>query len=164
LGSLYAGEGASGSSLILEDTVRETLPKKLELARARFGEFASDPSWGPYGWFRLMGPCGTELTIVASGGDYPASSGWEHVSISTPRRPPNWQEMCFAKDAFWTEEECVVQFHPPKSVWVNNHPYCLHLWKPPHSIQLPPSILIGIKDEGVLTKERARQIRREAGL
>lgn len=33
------------------------------------------------------------------------------------------------KDIFWDEEECVVQFHPPRSQYVDTHPYCLHLWK-----------------------------------
>ena len=51
-------------------------------------------------------------------------------------RPPremtiiaSWEEMCRVKDIFWGEDECVVQFHPPKSEYVNLHPYCLHLWK-----------------------------------
>lgn len=33
------------------------------------------------------------------------------------------------KDIFWGEDECVVQFHPPKSENINIHPYCLHMWK-----------------------------------
>lgn len=55
--------------------------------------------------------------------------GWEHVSVSLPRRCPTWDEMCLIKDIFWDEEECVVQFHPPRSQYVDTHPYCLHLWK-----------------------------------
>lgn len=52
-----------------------------------------------------------------------------HVSVSLPRRCPTWDEMCLIKDIFWDEEECVVQFHPPRSQYVDTHPYCLHLWK-----------------------------------
>ncbi len=55
--------------------------------------------------------------------------GWEHVSVSYPNRTPTWQEMCRVKDIFWNENECVMQFHPPKSEYVNIHPYCLHLWR-----------------------------------
>lgn len=33
------------------------------------------------------------------------------------------------KDIFWGEDECVIQFHPPKSANINTHPYCLHMWK-----------------------------------
>lgn len=62
--------------------------------------------------------------IIASWG-----GGWEHVSVSLKNRCPTWEEMCMVKDIFWGEEECVVQFHPPKSESVNAHPYCLHLWK-----------------------------------
>ena len=55
--------------------------------------------------------------------------GWEHVSVSMKNRCPTWEEMCAIKDIFWCESECVVQYHPPKSEYINNHPYCLHLWK-----------------------------------
>jgi hypothetical protein len=65
-----------------------------------------------------------ELRIQASDG-----LGWEHVSVSLGSRCPNWKEMCFVKDLFWDEEDCVVQFHPPKSEYVNCHPFCLHLWR-----------------------------------
>lgn len=147
--------------------MRSNLPEKLEDGRLRSGPMASDPSWGAYGVFFVQGPCGEELKIIASGADPDdkASEGWEHVSVSTRRRPPNWQEMCFVKDLFWDEEECVVQFHPPKSQYVNNHPHCLHLWRAIDGhIRLPPSILVGVKDKGVLTEESAKLLRREMGL
>ena len=44
-------------------------------------------------------------------------------------RCPTWKEMCYVKDIFWNRDECVIQFHPPESEYVNTHPYCLHLWK-----------------------------------
>lgn len=148
--------------------MRAKLPEKLESGRITSGQMASDPSWGAYGAFFVQGPCSEELKIVASGADHASdtmSVGWEHVSISTRRRPPNWQEMCFVKDLFWDEEECVIQFHPPKSEYVNNHPYCLHLWRPIDGhVRLPPSILVGVKDKGVLTEQSAHQLRREMGL
>ena len=66
----------------------------------------------------------TAIAVIASWG-----GGWEHVSVSLARRCPTWEEMCMVKGIFWGEEECVVQFHPPRSEYVNRHPYCLHLWK-----------------------------------
>ena len=43
------------------------------------------------------------------------------------------------------EEEAVVQIHPPKSEYVNNHQFVLHLWKPTKdALPLPPSIAVGI--------------------
>lgn len=54
--------------------------------------------------------------------------------------------MCKVKDLFWGEEDCVVQFHPPKSVYVNNHEFVLHLWRKIGSqFETPPGILVGIK-------------------
>lgn len=71
---------------------------------------------------------------------------WEHVSVSLPSRSPTWEEMCLIKNLFWGEDETVIQYHPPKSEYVNNHQYCLHLWKPiGKTIETPPSILVGIK-------------------
>jgi hypothetical protein len=77
-----------------------------------------------------------------------ASDGykWEHVSVSTHDRIPTWEEMCFIKDLFWDAEDTVIQFHPPKSEYVNQHPYTLHLWRPIGAeIPRPDSILVGIK-------------------
>ena len=66
------------------------------------------------------------------------------------------------KDLFWNETECVVQYHPPKADYVNNHPHCLHLWgRADGNIPRPPAILVGVKDRGVLTPSEARQIKRE---
>lgn len=83
------------------------------------------------------------FTVIASDG-----MGWEHVSVSIEgeTRTPTWEEMCFIKDMFWSDDACVVQYHPPRSEYVNNHDYCLHLWRPvDKEIPLPDSILVGIK-------------------
>lgn len=71
-------------------------------------------------------------------------AGWEHVSVSlNVKRTPDWEEMCFVKEQFWDDHECVVQFHPPKSQYVNIHQYCLHLWRPKEfNIQTPPKIMV----------------------
>lgn len=124
--------------------MKKVLPDKLELGRIVRGDYASTKASGPYGAFIIFGPCGQDLKIISSGACN-ESEGWEHVSISVRQRPPNWQEMCFVKDLYWEPEECVLQFHPPHSEYVNNHPFCLHLWKSPDVIKLPPRILVGIK-------------------
>ena len=84
--------------------------------------------------------------IISNGG------GWEHVSVSissTKRkveRCPTWEEMCFVKNTFWSEDETVIEYHPAKEDYINMHEYVLHLWKP-IGIKLPspPSIMIGYK-------------------
>lgn len=69
--------------------------------------------------------------------------GWDHVSVSARNRVPSWNEMTYIKSLFWDDEETVVQFHPKKSEYVNNHPYCLHLWKPHNQeIVLPPRFMV----------------------
>lgn len=81
----------------------------------------------------------TAIAVIASWG-----GGWEHVSVSLARRCPTWEEMCMVKDIFWGEEECVVQFHPPRSEYVNRHPYCLHLWKKiGEEYETPPKEYVG---------------------
>ncbi|WP_433995797.1 DUF7694 domain-containing protein [Bradyrhizobium diazoefficiens] len=71
--------------------------------------------------------------------------------------------MCFVKDLFWDEEECVMQLHPPYSQYVNNSRYCLHLWKPiRENIPRPPASFIGVVGLGpseaasLLARMRAR--------
>ena len=99
-----------------------------------------------YGEFIIQGPCGVALCIISAQANEPIAEGWEHVSVSTRRRCPNWIEMCFVKRLFWFPEETVIQFHPPEADYVNNHPYCLHLWRDTlHGHRLPPTLLVGIK-------------------
>lgn len=114
--------------------------KVPEQYRVTHGPLASDASFGNNGMFQI--PKETRMFLVcASDG-----KGWEHVSVSLRNRTPRWEEMCFIKDLFWEKTETVVQFHPPESEYVNNHEYCLHLWRPiGKEIELPDSILVGYK-------------------
>lgn len=123
--------------------MRTVISERLEQSRLlNAGVWSSDASDGPLGCFLIMGPRGVMLKIISSGPD--SEFGWEHVSVSAPNRTPNWAEMCFVKDLFWDEEECVVEYHPPRSEYVNHHPHCLHLWKPIGiTLPLPPSLLVG---------------------
>lgn len=69
--------------------------------------------------------------------------GWDHVSIAYPNRCPTWEEMCQVKEAFFHDDETVIQFHPKKSEYINKHPYCLHLWrKQGEEAELPPQIFV----------------------
>lgn len=100
---------------------------------------ASRDSDGNYGAFKIPYQS-YEFFVIASEG-----LGWEHVSISPERaRTPSWDVMCYFKDLFWDEEDCVVQYHPPKSEYVNESEHCLHLWRPTNEkMPLPPKILSG---------------------
>lgn len=72
--------------------------------------------------------------------------GWEHVSVSRTDRLPLWSEMCEIKDMFWDKQDCVVQYHPPESDYINNHPNCLHMWRQVgKEFPRPPSIMVGVR-------------------
>ena len=75
------------------------------------------------------------------------SEWYDHVSVSVKthngretKRCPSWDEMCAVKDLFWDAEDAVIQIHPPASVYVNRHPWVLHLWRrdaPDGNLPLP---------------------------
>lgn len=109
--------------------------------RIRSGPAATTDEIGNNGMFEVKLRLNQRVLIVASDG-----MGWEHVSVSRRDRCPTWDEMCQVKSLFWDASDCVVQFHPPQSEYVNNHPNCLHLWRQAGGdFQLPPSILVGCK-------------------
>jgi hypothetical protein len=71
-------------------------------------------------------PCkAAELRVIISDG-----GGWDHVSVSLSHRCPTWEEMCFVKELFFKDEECVMQLHPAKDQHISFHNFCLHLWRP----------------------------------
>ena len=103
------------------------------------------------GW-RLSMICsdssGAEFLCGDNGG-----ARWEHVSVRAYRydgrqsRTPTWDEMCYVKRLCWDDEDVVMQLHPRKSEYVNNHPHVLHLWRPLEAvIPEPPSIYVGVKE------------------
>ncbi len=114
--------------------------KVPEQFRVKDGFFGTKEGSGNNGLFEV--PVPKIATVLATDG-----IGWEHVSVSFPdKKMPTWGVMCKIKDVFWDEEDLVVQYHPPKSEHVNNHPACLHLWRPTdQTIPCPPSIAVGLK-------------------
>lgn len=95
------------------------------------------------------------LLVIANDGEF---YGWEHVSIhardnGSPNRMrcPTWDEMDYVKRLFWNDDEAVMQLHPPRAQWVNNHAHVLHLWRPVDvAVPLPPPELVGIKSAGII--------------
>lgn len=116
--------------------------KVPEVFRVTSGPMGTDSRYGRNGvFFVKLHP--HDLRVICSDG-----GGWEHVSVSVngESRCPTWEEMCLVKSLFWDEEDCVVQYHPPKSEYVNCHPYVLHLWRPmDFNIPTPPSFMVGPK-------------------
>lgn len=117
--------------------MRKELLPKVKKARIRKGRMATDDSYGNNGLF-LFKIKKNILRVVASD-----ELGWDHVSVSLSGRCPTWREMCIIKDLFFEPEETVIQFHPPESVYVNENPYTLHLWRNQiEIIELPPVYMV----------------------
>lgn len=104
------------------------------------GQAAIDKTPEPMQPIKDLG--GGRFVVASNGG------GWEHISVSPRNRKrqtcPTWEEMCEIKAMFFAPEECVVQYHPPKSDYVNNYPYCLHLWRPTGGVEIPrpPTVFV----------------------
>lgn len=110
--------------------------------RVRTGRMGSDDSIGSNGAFEIPLKHGQRVFVIAGEG-----LGWEHVSVSRRDRAPLWDEMCQIKAMFWDDEDCVVQYHPPRSEYVNQHANCLHLWRPIGiELPMPDSIMVGFKE------------------
>ena len=118
--------------------MREKPKELVEKFRVYRGSHSSPPG-KTYGAFFIQYKS-FRLKVIASDGE---ESGWDHVSVSLEHRCPNWDEMCFVKDLFFDEGETVVQFHPAKSDYINNHKYCLHMWRPVDlPLPLPDQIMV----------------------
>lgn len=93
------------------------------------------------GYFVVPG-IGCDLRIIASD-----QEGWDHVSVSTKRRCPNWTEMRRVKELFFLDEEPAFQIFPAKKDYINCHPNCLHWWRPQQGeILMPPTDMIAPKN------------------
>ena len=107
------------------------------------GPYNSTEAYGFNGFFCLT-LNGLPIKVIASD-----QGGWRHVSVSihNSNSTPSWSVMCQVKDLFFEDEDCVMQLHPPKSKYVNQHPGCLHLWQPwkngkAGEIPMPPIIMV----------------------
>jgi hypothetical protein len=92
------------------------------------------------GMFTLASPIDAlPLNIIAAVG-----LGWDHVSVSREDRCPTWEEMEYVKHRFFQGHEVAVQFHVPACDHINQHPFCLHLWRPTEvKLPRPPGFMVG---------------------
>lgn len=116
----------------LHEPAIERWRDKSEQVKAVFG-FTGDETCGA---FFVPSPVdGQLLKVIASAGQ-----GWDHVSVSRRNRCPNWTEMEAIKRLFFRADETAMQLHVPPADHINQHPNCLHLWRPQEvAIPMPPS-------------------------
>jgi len=125
--------------------------KRIEEFRIATGPMASEKNYGANGAF-VVPRDGVDLRIISSDGESWEESGltgipWEHVSVSVKIRCPTWNEMDYVKRIFWRDDETVIQLHVPREHHINQHDYCLHLWRMVGvEIPLPPCITVGVKE------------------
>lgn len=128
------------------------VPEVKRVTTGRLGTTRAEA--GNNGLFMLLGPKGETLRCIASDGTGWTSIGWElpaweHVSISLVDRTPTWAEMAYVKGVFWDEDDCVLQFHPPRADYRNFHEHCLHLWRPIGiEFPRPPADAVGPRGKG----------------
>lgn len=116
--------------------------------RLKHGPLASSASDGNNGFLKIPHYRIKNYSLYCQITD---GEGWEHVSVSVGEkgkkqsRCPTWEEMCWVKNQFWDDTDCVIQFHPAKEEYVNMHPWVLHLWRPTNqAIRIPDKLMVGI--------------------
>ncbi|HAO11366.1 MAG TPA: hypothetical protein DCQ51_09400 [Planktothrix sp. UBA8407] len=83
------------------------------------------------------------LAVMISCCRYEDGKNWIHLSISRRKSYPTWDEQVHIKELFLGKESKAIQVFPPRSQWVNDHPYCLHLWECLDGFELPDFRILG---------------------
>ena len=84
-----------------------------------------------------------QLLLVMTGLVIKGGKIWFHVSVSSQDRVPNYSELMLVKNIFIGEENEAIQVFPSKKDKINDHPYCLHLWRCLEENPLPDFSLFG---------------------
>jgi hypothetical protein len=72
-------------------------------------------------------------------------AGWKHLSVSNAQKKvmPSWNIMARLKDLFFGDDEWAVAYFPARQDYVNDHPFCLHVWAPLNeTLPKPPVVLV----------------------
>lgn len=68
------------------------------------------------------------LQVIISAESHDDGRRWLHLSVSNPTRLPKWRELVEVKELFLGLERYAYQVVPPRSRYVNIHPFVLHLF------------------------------------
>lgn len=118
--------------------MRNTLPPEVEKYRIDHPDRGKGDEHNGCFVFRNV-----RLAAIVSNQD-----GWDHVSVSRKDgRVPTWDQMCWIKAAFFTDDEWVIQYHPARSDHIDysriGAPQVLHLWMPhKQDIPRPPKWMV----------------------
>ena len=107
--------------------------------RIRTGKMGSDDTAGWNGAF-IVPLEGHMWQVLISDG-----MGFRHLSATNAQKSmlPSWNVMCRLRDYFFADDAWVMQLHPPKDEYINDHPYVLHLWESLNDpIPIPPNFMV----------------------
>lgn len=89
-------------------------------------------------WRRLPHPMGCDeyasvyhyngLNVIVSAEIKSDGLEWLHVSFSRTSRIPDYKDKQMVKRDFIGNDKKAIMVFPDEDHYVNNHPYCLHLW------------------------------------
>jgi hypothetical protein len=89
----------------------------------------------PPGWKEIVSPFWgfwqndkRGLRIIADIDTYPDGKKWIHLSMSSRRRIPTYEEMAYMKKHWLGENLKAIMVFPEKAMHVNYHPRCLHMF------------------------------------
>lgn len=68
------------------------------------------------------------MAAIISGNVELDDKRWIHMSVSTLTRVPTWHELVEVKEWMLGPEAKAIQVIPPRSEYINIHPYTLHLF------------------------------------
>lgn len=66
--------------------------------------------------------------VLLSGTIEADGNKWIHLSISHQNALPHYTTLKMVKNLFLGEDSTALQVFPPKPKYVNDMPFCLHLW------------------------------------
>lgn len=75
--------------------------------------------------------CGLEEAKAAPGGIWlpPNEKMLWHLSMAHHERYPTWDEIADVRYSLVPDNVTMAMLLPPMNDYVNDHPYCLHLWQ-----------------------------------
>jgi hypothetical protein len=106
----------------------------------------TDPRLGPSSPIYRIGAL---LVIDSDDQDFGDGQRWHHVSFSTRRRLPDWNEIKLVRTLFFPPDAEVIQVFPPVDEWVNTHAYTFHLWQCKTRRLTPPAFQYAVGIPGI---------------
>jgi hypothetical protein len=77
------------------------------------------------GWYKSR----DGLAVIISSCQEQDGKLWVHLSVSRKKSIPTWADLVKVKELFLGTDALAIQVLVPRSEWVNDHEFCLHLYQ-----------------------------------